>query len=117
MGAILKLVVDLGSEGARLIPEAFKECRKSSLTYGIPDFSSFSLLSPRDRDRIRRVLEQSIALHEPRLTRVRVQLESQGSYERALRFRIDALINLGAEREKVQFDAVLQLNTQSYRIS
>ncbi|MFC5742982.1 type VI secretion system baseplate subunit TssE [Dyella tabacisoli] len=112
----LEDLLNTRSEGARLIPEAFKECRKSSLTYGIPDFSSFSLLSPRDRDRIRRALEQAIALHEPRLTRVRVQLESQGTYERALRFRIDALINLGPEREKVQFDAVLQLSTQSYRI-
>jgi type VI secretion system protein ImpF len=74
------------------------------------------LLSPRDRDRIRKVLEQAIGLHEPRLTRVKVQLEGQRAYERALRFRVEALMNLGADREKVQFDAVLQLNTQSYQV-
>ncbi|WP_266158721.1 type VI secretion system baseplate subunit TssE [Dyella silvatica] len=113
----LESLLNTRSEGARLIPEAFKECRKSSLTYGIPDFSSYSLLSPRDRDRIRRTLEQAIALHEPRLSRVRVQLESQDTFERSLRFRIDALMNLGPEREKVQFDAVLQLSTQSYQVS
>jgi type VI secretion system protein ImpF len=113
----LEALLNTRSEAARILPEAFAECRRSSLTFGIPDFSSYSLLSPRDRDRIRKVLENSIGLHEPRLTRVKVQLESQRAYERALRFRVEALINLGSEREKVQFDAVLQLNTQSYQVS
>ena len=93
-----------------------KECRASSLTYGILDFSSYSLLSPQDRDRIRRSLEQAIALHESRLTRVRVQLEPQRELDRALRFRIEALMELGEDDEKVQFDAVLQLNTQTYMV-
>jgi len=113
----LEALLNTRSEAARILPEAFVECRKSSLTFGIPDFSSFSLLSPRDRDRIRRALENAISLHEPRLTRVRVVLEAQRAYERALRFRVEALMNLGPEREKVQFDAVLQLNTQSYQVS
>ena len=112
----LEALLNTRSEASRVLPEAFVECRKSSLTFGIPDFSSFSLLSPRDRDRIRRMLEQAVALHEPRLTRVRVQLENQRAYERALRFRVEALMNLGPEREKVQFDAVLQLNTQAYQV-
>lgn len=112
----LENLLNTRSESARTIPTAFEQCRKSSLTFGLPDFSSYSLLSSHDRDRIRRTLEQAVALHEPRLTRVRVQLESQGVFERALRFRIDALLNLGPEREKVQFDAVLQLNTQAYQV-
>lgn len=112
----LEALLNTRSEAARVLPEAFAECRKSSLTFGIPDFSSYSLLSPRDRDRIRRTLETAIGLHEPRLTRVRVVLELQRAYERALRFHVEALMNLGPEREKVQFDAVLQLNTQSYQV-
>lgn len=110
----LEHLLNTRSEAARLIPDAFKECRASSLTYGILDFSSYSLLSPHDRDRIRRSLEQAIALHESRLTRVRVALEPQRELDRALRFRIDALLELGELGEKVQFDAVLQLNTQTY---
>ncbi|MEP6899106.1 MAG: type VI secretion system baseplate subunit TssE, partial [Rhodanobacter sp.] len=54
----LEALLNTRSEAARVLPEAFVECRKSSLTFGIPDFSSYSLLSPRDRDRIRKVLEQ-----------------------------------------------------------
>lgn len=112
----LENLLNTRSEGARLIPDEFKECRASSLTYGILDFSSYSLLSPHDRDRIRRSLEQAISLHEGRLSKVRVALEPQRDLDRALRFRIDALMELGANDEKVQFDAVLQLNTQTYMV-
>lgn len=108
----LEDLLNTRSEGARVIPEAFKECRNSSLTYGILDFSSYSVLSPHDRDRIRRSLEQTISLHETRLTRVRVTLEPQREADRALRFRVDALLDLGEDNEKVQFDAVLQVATQ-----
>ena len=110
----LENLLNTRSEAARLIPDAYEECRRSSLTYGILDFSSYSVLSPQDRDRIRRSLEQAIALHERRLTRIRVTLEPQRELDRALRFRVDALMELGDDNEKVQFDAVLQLNTQTY---
>ena len=110
----LENLLNTRSEGARLITDSFKECRASSLTYGILDFSSYSLLSPHDRDRIRRSLELAIGLHEGRLTRIRVTLEPQRELDRALRFRVDALMELGPDNEKVQFDAVLQLNTQTY---
>lgn len=113
----LEQLLNTRSEGARLIPGVFEECRNSLLTYGIPDYSSLSLLSPHDRDGIRRSLERAIALHEKRLSRVRVALEPQRPYERALRFRVDALLNLGPEHEKVRFDAVLQLATQVYAVS
>ena len=112
----LENLLNTRSEGARVISDSFKECRASSLTYGILDFSSYSLLSPHDRDRIRRSLEQAISLHEGRLTRIRVTLEPQRELDRALRFRVDALMELGPDNEKVQFDAVLQLNTQTYMV-
>ena len=86
------------------------------MTFGILDFSSYSLLNPRDRDRIRRSLEQAISLHESRLTRVRVTLEPQAELDRTLRFRVDALLNLGDDDAKVQFDAVLQLSTHTYAV-
>lgn len=116
VSADLEALLNTRSEAARVVPDIFKECRASSLTYGILDFSSYSLLSPRDRDRIRRSLEQAIGLHETRLTRVRVTLEPQDELVRSLRFRVDALLNLGDAGEKVQFDAVLQLSTHSYAV-
>lgn len=112
VSADLENLLNTRSEGARLIPDIFKECRASLLTYGILDFSSYSVLSPHDRDKIRRSLEQTIGIHESRLSRVRVTLEPQRDADRALRFRVDALLDLGDENEKVQFDAVLQVATQ-----
>ena len=112
VSADLENLLNTRSEGARLIPDVFKECRTSSLTYGILDFSSYSVLSPHDRDRIRRSLEQTISIHESRLSRVRVTLEPQRAGDRALRFRVDALLDFGDDNEKVQFDAVLQVATQ-----
>src|SRR3546814_21089730 len=87
-------------------------CRSSLLTYGISDYSSLSLLSPHDRDGIRRSLERAIALPEKRLTRVRVALQQQRPYERALRFHVDGLLDLGPEHEQVRFDAGVPLATQ-----
>ena len=116
VSADLESLLNTRSEAARVVPDVFKECRASSLTYGILDFSSYSLLSPRDRDRIRRSLEEAISLHETRLTRIRVTLEPQDELDRSLRFRVDALMNLGDEGEKVQFDAVLQLSTHTYAV-
>lgn len=113
----LEEMLNTRSEGARLLGGAFPECRSSLLTYGIPDFSSYGMIGPQDRDRIRRGLEQAIALHERRLSRVRVALEPPREFERALRFRVDALLSLGPECEKVRFDAVLQLATQVYAVN
>ncbi len=116
VSADLEALLNTRSEAARLVPDTFKEARASSLTYGILDFSSYSLLNPRDRDRIRRSLEQAISLHESRLTRVHVTIEPQAELDRTLRFRVDALLNLGDDDAKVQFDAVLQLSTHTYAV-
>ncbi len=113
----LEELLNTRSEAVRVLTDAFPECLNSSLTYGIPDFSSTGLLSMPDRDRIRRGLEKAIMLHEKRLHRVRIIVDPPREHERALRFRVDAMLDLGSDREKVQFDAVLQLNTQVCAVS
>jgi type VI secretion system protein ImpF len=95
------------------LPPEFTEARQSLVNYGLPDFSALSLQSLEDRNRIRRVLEQTIALFEPRLTRVRVTLEAPRAHEQTLRFRIDAMLRVEPAPEPVTFDATL-LNTQEY---
>jgi type VI secretion system protein ImpF len=53
---------------------------------------------------------------EPRLTRVRVGLHPWYEHERALRFRVEALLRVDPAPEQVTFDAVLRLHTQQYVI-
>ena len=96
------------------LPSEFVEVSRSLVSYGLPDFTSFSLLSKHDRNRIRRALEQAITTFEPRLARVSVTLEPPCEHERALRFHIEALLRLEPAPELVTFDAVLQLTTQRY---
>ena len=62
-------------EQLTVLPAAYSAVQRSILTYGLPDFTAWSLLSPADRQRLRRALEQAIASSEPRLTRVQVILE------------------------------------------
>ncbi|WP_449433506.1 type VI secretion system baseplate subunit TssE [Pseudomonas putida] len=112
----LEFLLNTRSEAIRLLASGFVECRKSSLSYGIPDFSSLSLHSAQHRDSIRRGLEQAMALHESRLTRVRVTLEPLNEQRRVLRFKVEALLSLGSERQQVQFDAELQLHSQTYAV-
>jgi type VI secretion system protein ImpF len=96
------------------LPSEFAEVSRSLVSYGLPDFTSFSLLSKHDRNRIRRALEQAIANFEPRLARVNVTLEPPREHDRAVRFHIEALLRLEPAPELVTFDAVLQLTTQRY---
>lgn len=96
------------------LPPEFTEVNRSLVTYGLPDFTSLSLFSINDRNRIRRALEQAVATSEPRLERVRVTLEEPRENDRGLRFRIEALLRVEPAPEPVTFDALLQLNTQQY---
>ncbi|WP_095210792.1 type VI secretion system baseplate subunit TssE [Chromobacterium sphagni] len=105
----------------RLMPqdelfESFPLSRDSLLSYGIPDLSGISLLNPDDREVLREQLRRSIELHEPRLSRVRVNLDAPREMERHLRFRVDAVLKVHPHRPPVTFDATLQLSSNVYKV-
>jgi type VI secretion system protein ImpF len=110
----LEALLNTRQEALAELPEEFGEVNHSLLTYGLPDFSLFSLDSEDDRTRVRRVIEQAIANSEPRLQRVHVLLQPPRESDRGLRFRIDALLQVDPAPEPVTFDAVLQMSTQQY---
>jgi type VI secretion system protein ImpF len=98
------------------LPEEFVETSQSLLVYGLPDFSSFNLLSPDDRNRLCRAIERAIATFEPRLQRPGVKMETPNQNERVLRFRVEALLRIEPAPEPVVFDTILQLGTQQYLV-
>ena len=100
-------------EGA---PPEYKEVNNSLLMFGLPDFTSYSLVNPEHRKLIRRSVEEALTKFEPRLKSVQVTLESPRKFDAALHFRIDALLRLDPAPEPVTFDASLQLGTSSYRV-
>lgn len=88
----------------------------SMLQFGIPDLSGVSLLNPDDRHRLQEQLRVAICTHEPRLSRVNVQLEAPRETGRHLRFRVDAVLTMYPHKPSVSFDAMLQLSSNVYRI-
>jgi type VI secretion system protein ImpF len=110
----LEALLNARQETLEELPPEFTEVSRSLLTYGLPDFTSLSLLSANDRNCIRRALEQAIATFEPRLDGVRVTLEAPREHDLTLRFHIEALLRVEPAPEPVTFDALFQLNTQEY---
>ena len=110
----LEALLNSRQEALDDLPEDLAQVRRSLLVYGLPDFTAFSLLGTRDRTRIRRALEDVIAVFEPRLERVWVALEESQGNDRALRFRVDGWLRVEPAPEPVTFDTVLQLTTLAY---
>ncbi len=74
--------------------------------------TSLSLNSPRDKNRLLRTIEQTLADFEPRLADVRVRAVDDGSgAPRVLRFQIEGLLKMDPAPEQIFFDTLLQLST------
>ena len=99
-------------------PESMQELSRSLFNYGLPDFSSLSVNSPRDRDRLLLELEHAVAAvraaaeRRPRFSLV----EAPAGYSRTLRFQIEGMLEMDPVAERISFDTVLQLNSGEYQI-
>lgn len=99
----------------RITPD-MKELHRSLAMYGLPDFSNASSKNPADQKRMQRALEHVIQTFEPRLRDVHVIIEPIRDTERAIRFRIEARLNVDPAPEPVTFDTVLQLGSGHYTV-
>lgn len=93
-----------------------EEVKKSILMFGLPDFTSYSLLNPQDRKSLRRAVEETLATFEPRLKSVRVTLEARDQYDMTLRFRIDALLRTDPAPEPIMLNASLSVVNSQYTV-
>ena len=96
--------------------EGFANLSGTILDYGMPDFTSRSVLDPQDRLLIQRQLEKAISVGDRRFRSVKVQLLAQQTGQRMLTSRVDAVLRLQDISRQVSFDAVLQVNTQEYKV-
>lgn len=95
---------------------AYPSLRGSLLEYGLPDFLGRGLNSSEDRQLIQRQLEHAIESNDCRFRNVRVSLRDQDHKDRLLRFRVDALLVLVDSSQQVTCEAVLQAETQRYKV-
>jgi len=85
--------------------------------FGLPEVVSMRATSPEDRQKVARLLEKSIALHEPRLSNIRAVLvtDSSGAQSGTLNFRVEARLRLDPAPEVV-FETLLEFATGQSRV-
>ena len=98
-------------------PEELTEVTHSLYHFGLPDITSLGAESAEAHNWLRRRVEETIALFEPRLANVRATISpvEEGS-KRELRFVIQALLKMDPSPERVSFDTVLDLATGQYAV-
>lgn len=90
-----------------------EEARESILTYGVPDFSTYSWRNKSDAQSISKLLEEVIRRFEPRLLprSVRVEALPSGDVDDfRVRLRIDAVLHVEPISEPVSFDTDVDLD-------
>jgi len=93
-------------------PESLENVSHSLYHYGLPDLTSLALNSPRDKNRLLRTIELTLADFEPRLADIRVRaVEDSNSGPRALRLQIEALLKMDPAPERIFFDTLMELST------
>ncbi|MFA9218873.1 MAG: type VI secretion system baseplate subunit TssE [Sphingomonadaceae bacterium] len=97
--------------------QAYPECSRSIINYGLLDIAGMCLSSSADRARICASLKAAIARPEPRLSNVQARLERGAGAINRVSFVINATLALPTLNEGVSFDAVLQPSTLHYSIN
>jgi len=93
------------------IDPIYVETLRSVIGYGLPDFASVDTATAGARSAIGRLMENVIAIHEPRLRHVRASLiESARKEDRSVRFEIQARLAVDPSPE-VGFETVMELMT------
>ena len=96
---------------------AFTESTNSLLTFGVADFSSFSLKNFPEQERLRRSVERAVREFEPRLTRVTVKIDEPDPLKATLRFQISAQLRVDFGGEEVLFDASLRRDSHRFAVT
>lgn len=99
------------------LPGQWTTLKDSIINYGIPDFAGADLSSAEEKERFRSLIEAVIQRYETRFKSVHVTLvEGDGETDRALRFRIDALLNVEPAVKPVVFDSSLEPVTRTIEV-
>jgi type VI secretion system protein ImpF len=96
-------------------PAGYRLLGRSIFNYGLPDVAATSAQSSRDRNRLLESLQEAIEIYEPRLTDVKVIMETTTG-SKALRFHIEGLARVDPAPERVSFDTVLELTSGEYEV-
>jgi type VI secretion system protein ImpF len=95
----------------------FQELEHSLFNFGLPDVTSLSWDSARDRGRLARMIEQVLVTFEPRLTGLRVAaVDAAAGAKHVMRFQIEGMLDMDPSPEHISFDTLLQLSSGEYQV-
>lgn len=97
------------------LPPEYAPLRQSILAYGLPDLSGYDVGVDGPRAELARVVQAVVERFEPRLRRVRVQVDREGGKLMAVRFRIEAEL-AAAPADRVGFETVVELTSGKARV-
>jgi type VI secretion system protein ImpF len=97
--------------------DEYKEVAKSLYNYGLMDVTSMSWSSHRDRVGLTKLIEQTVAIFEPCISRIKVvSLDAAAGAKHVMRFQIEGLLDMDPAPELITFDTVLQLSSGEYQV-
>jgi type VI secretion system protein ImpF len=96
------------------LPPDLEELNRSLAAYGLADFTQLNVKTQADQNRLRRAIENAIAIFEPRLEDVIVTLMPAERLHTSVRFRIDARLRIEPAPEPVTFDTSLEIANGEY---
>ena len=100
------------------IPKAYPELQNSSLSFGLPDYTSGAMNEPEAREVLRREIERCIRLFEPRLVQVAVFLVPRADeLDATLQLRIEALLHADPAPEPISFDTIVNAATAEIEVT
>ena len=90
-------------------PEWYRELDQSLFSYGLPDFSSMPLSSQDGREKLCKIVEETIRKFEPRFIEVSVKtLSDEQPLDRVMSIRIYAICHSNSEPEEMIFDSEVE---------
>jgi type VI secretion system protein ImpF len=99
------------------VPASLPELKRSVFTYGLPDLTSIGTDSAEARIGLVRRVKEVIESFEPRLKDVHVQMGEADEAERRVHFRIEALLDMEPDAERVVFDTVMEVSSGDFSVS
>jgi type VI secretion system protein ImpF len=98
------------------VPEWARELRRSLFAYGLYDTTGMALNHANGQGRLIALIEEAIAVFEPRLRNVQVSLANADTSARSLRLEIEGLLRVDPGPERIRFDTVLDLTSGTYMV-
>ncbi len=91
------------------LDQNLEEAPRSVAFYGLPDFTGLGAMNTDEQKRLSNAVETSLRYFEPRFLDLKVTMERLDSFDRQLKFHIEARLDVEPAPEPIAFDTILEM--------